>query len=82
MTIFTINSRKHGEQTFTVNTFGGYVRLNDRQICDGGKFTGSTISIHLTKAQKDDVCYSISDQLESIAKKWWKSYLKHQREYN
>jgi len=82
MATFTINSKNHGEQVFTVNTFGGYVKCNDRQICDGGKLTGSTISIHLTKQQKDDVCYSISDQLESTAKKWWKQYLRNARSYS
>ena len=79
MATITINSKNHGLQEFTVNTFGGYVRCNGKQICDGGKLSGSTISIHLNNNQKNDVCFSISDKLETVAQKWWRQYLRNQR---
>ena len=34
MTTFTLKSKLHGEQVFTVSDNGGYVRLNGQQICD------------------------------------------------
>jgi len=69
MTTFTINSRKHGKQTFTVNDNGGYVRCNGKQTCKGGRMTGET----LTANEKT---------LESTSKKWWAAYLKNQCQYN
>lgn len=66
MATYTINSKIHGKQEFTVNGIGGYVRLNGKQICRGGKFTGSTITC-------------ADDCLGKVARNWWRSYLKNNR---
>ena len=68
MASFTINSRKFGAQVFTCQSSRSYVRCNGKQICDGGKLLGNTIS-------------ATEKTLEHIAKKWWKQYLKNQREF-
>lgn len=68
MAIFTINSRKFGEQEFTVSSAGGYVRLNGHQICRGGLYLGSTLSC-------------TPEQLEKVARKWWADKLKIERNY-
>lgn len=68
METFTINSKNHGEQEFTVNEGGGYVRCNGYQICQGGRLMGSTISI------------ASSEDLERVARNWWKSYLRRERD--
>lgn len=49
---YAIHSRRHGTLVFFMPDNGGYVRLKAssragkpaRQICDGGKFFGSTVS--------------------------------------
>lgn len=68
MATFTINSRKHGEQVFSVRGDGeiGYVRVNGRQICDGGCFSGSTI-----------MCRESS--LEKTARAWWNAKMRNDR---
>jgi sensor histidine kinase regulating citrate/malate metabolism len=73
MATFTIKSKKHGDQVFTVNENGGYVRCNGKQICDKGSMIGSTISIRGT----DD----IEKSLETIARKWWNQYLRNAGQY-
>jgi len=69
MTSFTINSRNQGLQTFTVSNDGGYVRLNGKQICEGGRTAGGTVSI------------SNPSNLETVARKWWAAYLRNLRAY-
>lgn len=68
MATFTLNSKKHGKQTFTIHTTDkpGYVRLNGKQICAGGKYTGSTIMAN-------------ESSLESVSRAWWKAKLKNDR---
>ena len=52
MARLVINSKVFGEQSFFMPDNGGYIRLESEgksgtlgaQICDGGKFSGSTIS--------------------------------------
>lgn len=76
MASFTIKSRLHGDQTFFVadRGDGGYVRhtspnkpgvLGD-QICYGGGYRGNTI-------------HASADELEQVARKWWKQRLAWQR---
>lgn len=64
MAAFTINSKLHGTQTFETN--GHYVRLNLRQICEGGKTTGATL-------------VASRENLESVARKWWSAKLRNDR---
>jgi len=70
---FTINSRKHGKQTFWANE---YVYLEDRgqgtngsQICEGGHFMGETVT-----------CNGTQEGLERAARKWWKQRMRNERE--
>ncbi|MEN6320733.1 MAG: hypothetical protein ABFD82_18495 [Syntrophaceae bacterium] len=71
----TINSRKHGEVTFSrPGKHYVYVDLNGKpgtlgnQICDGGELSGSTITFEgEDQATFDRSCRS-----------WWKQYLKKQ----
>jgi hypothetical protein len=65
MATFTLNTRQ-GPQEFTVNGDSGYVRLNGKQICDGGYITGSTLE-----------CREVD--LEKVARKWWSASLRLQR---
>jgi len=44
----------------------GYVRVNGRQICDGGCFSGSTIMAR-------------DSHLEKVARAWWRAFLRNQR---
>jgi len=67
MATFTLNSRKHGPQVFTVPNSGGYVRLNDKQICEGGHMLGGTVRI------------KSADSLEAVARSWWKAFLRLER---
>jgi hypothetical protein len=73
MATFTIKSRLHGDQVFTVNDNGGYARCNGKQICDKGQMMGGTISI---RGSSD-----IEKSLESTARKWWNQYLRNSREF-
>lgn len=66
MKTYTINSRLHGKQEFTVSSNGGYVRLNGKQICYGGRSLGVTLT-------------ATGASLEATAKKWWAAYLKNMR---
>jgi hypothetical protein len=68
MAQFIINSRLHGEQVFHVCDSGGYVRLNGKQICHGGRLLGSTV-----------IANEVT--LERISRNWWASYLKSHREF-
>lgn len=62
MAYFILKTRQ-GDQEFSVNGVSGYLRLNGRQICHNGSFFGPTITCH-------------EDDLEKMARKWWKSYLR------
>ena len=68
MTTFTIHSKNHGDQVFSVRGDGqpGYVRVNGRQICDVGYFSGSTIMAR-------------DSHLEKVARAWWRAFLRNQR---
>lgn len=68
---FILNSRTHGPQHFTaINTDGfAYVRLDGRQICHGGRFHGNTVT-----------CRGNDEALEEASRKWWKAYLRRERE--
>mgnify|MGYP001213148601 CR=1 FL=1 len=65
----TINTRNHGQLSFFAPANGGYVRLESEgkpgtlgaQICEGGQFSGSTLS-----------CGASEESLESVARRWWK----------
>jgi hypothetical protein len=66
MQVVTINSREHGEQVFRAPSAGGYVSLNDKQVCEGGGFRGATLTCG-------------ADDLPTAARRWWKQYLASQR---
>ncbi len=76
---YSINSRKLGEMVnfSRPGNFYVYVDLNGKpgtlgnQICDGGKMMGSTIGYR----GDDDAVFA------TLCKKWWKSYLRNEREY-
>ena len=73
MATFTINTRKHGEVTFTCRDIGGYVRVisdywDHKQIYDGGYFCGNPIAAD-------------EKTLEAKARKWWKAFLAAEREF-
>lgn len=73
MATFTINSKLHGKQEFSVyagQSGSGYVRLNGRQICEGGKITGSTV-----RCKDDDY------DLEKTARAWWAAKLRNDRKF-
>ena len=75
---FTIKSTKHGDQDFWANEKEGkyassYVYLEDRgpgslgsQICEGGNFAGYTLT-----------CNGTPENLEKVARRWWKQYLRN-----
>lgn len=65
MLTFILNTKSNGKLLFTVNDKGGYIKLNNRQICVGGKFKGETIKC------KGDV-----QSLEEHSRKWWKAHLR------
>lgn len=76
---FTIKSRKTGEIfSFYAPDSGGYVHLESpghsgntgAQICRGGGFMGSTLS-----------CGASVDDLASVARKWYRQYMKERRKY-
>ena len=78
---FTIKSRKHGDQDFWANEksgsyAGSYVYLEDKgpgttgsQICEDGCFRGNTLT-----------CNGTQGGLEAVARRWWKQYLRNERE--
>lgn len=74
---FSIKSRKYGTVTFTrpgdryvyVNINGEPGTLGN-QICDGGRLSGSTIGI-----RGDGQSW-----FEYICRRWWRAYLKNQRD--
>lgn len=65
----TINSKKHGEQNFTMRDDGGYVRCNGKQICETGGFMGSTISSTPAAFAKD-------------CRNWWNKQRAELNEYS
>ena len=76
MARFTIKTRTNGEMDFFVPDDGGYVRLESfaktgtlgRQICTGGGFSGNTLTAN-------------AKTLESVARRWYRSYRAAQREF-
>ena len=75
MQTLEIKTRKHGTVTFCMPTAGGYVRVDlngasgtlGSQICDGGMFSGSTIS-------------ASPKSFEKTCRRWWAARLKAIRE--
>jgi len=69
-----IKSRKYNKEitfskpgkTYVFVDLNGKEGSLGRQICDGGSFTGSTIS-------------SCDTSFENDCRKWWKSYLRQER---
>jgi hypothetical protein len=75
----TINSRKHGPQTFWAKASDGssFVYLQDgepgtrgSQICEGGGMRGATV-----------MCNGTRKGLEREAKKWWRQYMRKSRQW-
>ena len=66
-----IKSRKHGDQVFTAraNPDGFvYVRLGDRQICEGGTRSGVTV-----------MCRGTEEGLRQAARRWWAAHMRRMR---
>ena len=74
MARFTIKTRTNGNMVFFVPDNGGYVRLESdgksgtlgRQICDGGRFHGSTIM-------------ATADTHEAKCRRWYRAFRAAQR---
>lgn len=80
---YTIKSRKHGNQDFWANAkeqqpgrvMSAYVFLEDKgpgtlgsQICEGGSFSGNTVT-----------CNGTPEGLEKAARQWWRQHLRSER---
>lgn len=67
MARFVIKSRIHGVQLFTMpKADGGYIWRNGKQICVGGRSTGSTIR-------------ATPESFERVCRKWWAAFLRNTR---
>ena len=69
---YTIKSRDHGEKTFTMNSNGGYVRCNGKQICYGGRFTGC--AVYLNGYENEVTNVKLEQALIITAQKWWRTH--------
>lgn len=68
MRYVTLKTREGRHNLFSACERGGVVRMNGQMICERGHITGPTLWC------------GPNDDLHTLATKWWKAALRHQRE--